>query len=107
MAPAFPPTRRSKPSAARAIRRCGELLKQVEPAKNQHACGDGSTSRSQWVVASTEVPLSTAKLYCRAARDSAKGLAIPSLTKLLIEPQTMPRRSASFKPPFLPSGMSP
>jgi len=33
---------------ARAIRRCGELLKQIEPAKNQHsdACGDSPTSRS-------------------------------------------------------------
>ena len=37
---------------ARAIRRCGEMLKQVEPAKNQHDAADrahvgGDTSRSQ------------------------------------------------------------
>jgi hypothetical protein len=40
---------------ARAIRRCGELLKQVQPAKNQHAYDGGGISRSK---AATDAGLS-------------------------------------------------
>ncbi len=32
---------------ARAVQKCGELMKAIEPAKTHHACGDAPTSRSK------------------------------------------------------------